>query len=160
MWDALKSGIGAIGRMIGRAVQAIGTALLRMRIAFLMLALIGGLAWAVLRHPPIQTLARGEVGLRTNALTGTVTTFGDGSVLVIPHLHRLRVFGLRDRTYRAEAASRADGADAFQSVEGLSLGVNFSVRYALDPTKLSTIAAGLPDDIDGDVVAPAMQGIA
>ncbi|HKY90386.1 MAG TPA: SPFH domain-containing protein [Nevskiaceae bacterium] len=159
MWDALKSGIGAIGRMLGQGLRALGGGVLRLRVAVVVLALIGGLAWAVQRHPPVHTLARGEVGLRTNTLTGHITEFGDGPVLVVPHLHRLKVFGLRDRTYRAEAASRADGPDAFQSVEGLSLGVDFSVRYALDPKKVGTIAAGLPDDIDGDVVAPAVQGV-
>lgn len=159
MWDLLKSGLEAIGRAIGHLVRGIGTAVVRLRVLIVLVALVGGLAWTAWRNPPVQTLAKGEVGLRTNVLTGSVAEFAAGPVMVIPHVHRLQVFDLRDHTFRSEASSRADGESPFQSVEGLSLGVDFSVRYALDPKKVVAIAAALPDDVDTEVVQPAVQGV-
>ncbi|HEY9025543.1 MAG TPA: SPFH domain-containing protein, partial [Burkholderiaceae bacterium] len=44
-------------------------------------------------------------------------------------------------------------------VEGLSLGVDLSVRYALDGTRIASIARNLPDDVAGEIVQPAVQGV-
>jgi regulator of protease activity HflC (stomatin/prohibitin superfamily) len=56
-------------------------------------------------------------------------------------------------------SASAKGDAAFQSVEGLSVGVDINVRYALDATKLASIAKDLPDDIAAAVVQPAVQGL-
>jgi regulator of protease activity HflC (stomatin/prohibitin superfamily) len=80
-------------------------------------------------------------------------------VIVVPGLHELRVFPLRDQTYRPEQASRVDGPAPLQSIEGLSLGVDLSIRYALDPAKLSVMWKNLPDDIEADIVQPAVHGV-
>jgi regulator of protease activity HflC (stomatin/prohibitin superfamily) len=66
---------------------------------------------------------------------------------------------LRDQTYRPTQSSRADGEAPFQSVEGLSIGVDLSVRYALDPAKVRKMSKDLPDNIGGEVVQPAVQGV-
>ncbi len=78
---------------------------------------------------------------------------------MIPGLHRIRVYSMRDQTYRPEQISRAEGPAPLQSLEGLSLGVDLAVRYALDPAKLRTVSAKLPDNIGGDIVEPAVQGV-
>ena len=44
------------------------------------------LGWALWAHPPLQHVARGEVLVRSNALTGGVSQFQDGAVLVIPEI--------------------------------------------------------------------------
>jgi regulator of protease activity HflC (stomatin/prohibitin superfamily) len=44
-------------------------------------------------------------------------------------------------------------------VEGLSLGVDLSIRYAIDPSRLLAVAASLPENIASEVVEPAVQGI-
>jgi regulator of protease activity HflC (stomatin/prohibitin superfamily) len=54
---------------------------------------------------------------------------------------------------------RADGSAPLQSVEGLSLGVDLSFRYALDPATVSAVSRNLPEDIDGEIVEPAVQGV-
>ena len=64
-----------------------------------------------------------------------VSEWRDGSVFVFPGLHQMRVYSMRDQTYRPEQVSRADGPAPLQSLEGLSLGVDLAVRYALDPEK-------------------------
>lgn len=125
----------------------------------LVLAVIGGIAgYGLWGHPPLRSVGRGEAGIRENRLTGDVTQWRDGSVLVVPVLHDFRVVSLRDRSYRPPEIARADGPKPLQSLEGLSLGVDLSVRYALDPTALRD-AGKLPDDIDADMVEPAVSGV-
>jgi regulator of protease activity HflC (stomatin/prohibitin superfamily) len=124
------------------------------------LVVTGGIvAYALVSHPPLRTVAHGEAGVRGNLLTGEVTQWRDGSVLVIPFVHDMRVFQMRDQTYRPENVSRADGPAPLQSVEGLSFGADLTVRYALDPVKLREVAAKLPDDLDGEIVQPAVAGV-
>lgn len=121
-----------------------------------LLALLGIIVW---RHPPIQTVARGEVAVRSNLLTGHVSQFGEGSLWVVPGLHQLRRFSIRDQLYRPKRSTKATGEAPFQSLEGLSLGVDLAVRYAIDPRHLSALAKDMPDDIAGEVIEPAVQGV-
>lgn len=117
---------------------------------------LGGAGYLAWNHPPLQPVARGELGVRTNQLTGEVTQWREGSALVVPGLHEVRVYSLRDQVYRPGKDGRPA---ALQSVEGLSLGVDIAVRYALDASRVATVAKNLPDDIGGQVVEPAVQGV-
>lgn len=121
-------------------------------------ALISG-SCIVISHDPVQTIEHGEVGVRINQLTGHATELGEGAVLVFPGLHVLRHYSLRDQIYRPNQAEHADDSAPFQSVEGLSLGVDLVIRYALDPAKVVSMANSLPDDINGEVIEPAVQGV-
>ena len=116
-------------------------------------------AYALYQHPPLENIGRGEVGVRINRFTGDISEWREGNVLVLPGLHDIRVFALRDQTYQPEQIRRAEGAAPLQSVEGLSFGVDLSVRYALDATKLRATSKTLPDNISGEVVEPAVQGV-
>lgn len=125
------------------------------------LVIVGVLAtvgYVVLKHPPVETIPPGSVGIRTNTFTGSSIEISQGNVWVLPGMHSLRKFSLRDQVYRVAKGATATGEAPFQSVEGLSLGVDVSVRYALDRTKLSN-AAALPVDVNGEIVAPAVQGV-
>jgi regulator of protease activity HflC (stomatin/prohibitin superfamily) len=117
-----------------------------------------GSVWLAL-HPPFGSVGHGEIGVRVNHFTGRVDAWQEGSVLVIPGVQRLRVFALRDRSYRAAAMARADGPAPLQSVEGLSLGMDVVVRYAIDPTRLTGTGKSLPDDPGTEIVEPALQGL-
>jgi regulator of protease activity HflC (stomatin/prohibitin superfamily) len=116
-------------------------------------------AYALYRQPPFRSIARGEIGIRANHLTGNVSELREGTVLVLPGLQELRVFSLRERVYRPVDSMRADGRAPFQSVEGLSLGVDVSVRYALDPARLRAVWLSLPDDLSADIVQPAVASV-
>jgi len=154
-----------IGRALQQAFGATGTALRALtqtvaghRRTLVTLAVAGASAWALVAHPPLHNVPSGELAVRTNQLTGGSAEFGAGPVLLLPALHVLRSFPLRDQVYRPAPAGA--GAQApFQSVEGLSLGVDLAVRYAFDPAKVGQMARTLPEDINGQVVDPAVQGV-
>ena len=123
---------------------------------------IGGLAvaaYVLYAHPPVQSIDRGEIGVRLNHFTGESVEVSEGAVLVVPRLHELRRFSLRDQLYRPADGVSANGSAPFQSVEGLSLGVDVSVRYALDRQQIAAIARTLPEDISNQVVDPLVRGV-
>ena len=125
------------------------------------LTLLGALGLAiygVATHPPIQPVPTGKVGLRINQWTGSSTSFKEGQATVIPMIHQFRTYSLRDRVYQPGGKGQASGF-SFQSTEGLTLGADFTVRYALDADKLPTMARNLPDDIDNEIVLPVVRGV-
>jgi len=125
----------------------------------LALALTATAACWLYAHPPFTELQRGEIGMRTNRLNGESTEVRDGMVLVVPGLHELRRYSMLDQTYRPVHSAKANGEAPFQSIEGLSLGVDLTVRYALDPAKLRSMSKKLPEDIGGEIVEPMVQGV-
>jgi regulator of protease activity HflC (stomatin/prohibitin superfamily) len=133
--------------------------LVRAQRAVLWIAPIAIVAWLLYHHPPVQSVPRGDVGVRTNQLTGSVTQWREGSVLVLPGLHEMRVYSLRDQVYRAAQVSSASGPAPLQSIEGLSVGVDLAVRYALDPARIASVAKNLPDNYAAEIVEPAVQGV-
>lgn len=133
--------------------------LLQARRALAVTAAAGVAGWVLLAHPPIETAGPGELGVRTNNVTGTVRQWRDGSVLVVPGLHDAQVFAMRDRVYKPAQIASSVGAAPVQSVEGLSVGVDLVVRYALDPARIASTARNLPANLDADIVEPAVQGV-
>lgn len=133
--------------------------LVRIRRVLALAAAVAAAGYGLYRHPPVHTVQKGELGIRTSALSGAAAEFEEGPVLVLPGLHRMRRYPLRDRIYKDYGSASADGAAPFQSLEGLSIGVDLGVRYALDRAQLRRIASQLPEDLDGEVVAPAVQGV-
>jgi regulator of protease activity HflC (stomatin/prohibitin superfamily) len=152
-------------RLTRRSASQVGalsrstTASMPGRASLIALGLLAATGYAIYTHPPMQSITRGEVGMRMNQLTGASTEMRDGAVLIIPGLHELRRFSLRDQVYRPTANASASGAAPFQSVEGLSIGVDISVRYALDANKIATMARDLPEDINREIVEPSVQGV-
>ena len=121
-------------------------------------ALVAGGAWLV-ANPPTESIGHGELGVRLNRWSGAATPTGEGIVVVIPGLHELRRYPLQDRLYRPERSAKANGEAPFQSNEGLSLGVELAIRYALDPQHVDLYSKTRPEDIDTDRVEPAVQGV-
>src|SRR4051812_39069688 len=116
--------------------------------------IVGGLGYALYKEPPMRTVSRSEIGIRINDLTGSVSEFKAANVLVIPGIHHMRVYSLRDQSYRPEKITRADGPAPLQSVEGLSVGVDLSIRYALDPAQIAATSKNLPDALGTELVDP------
>ncbi len=118
----------------------------------------GAVAGAVALQP-VCLIEPGEVGVRANLLTGNRVELRQGWALLVPHLHRLRRYTLRDQTYHPERSVRAADAAPYQSVEGLSIGVDVTVRYALDAERVMTLAQKLPDDVGREIVDPQIEGV-
>ncbi|HZX31026.1 MAG TPA: SPFH domain-containing protein [Rhodocyclaceae bacterium] len=151
--------MGRLGAVAGPAAGRLAKGVHGARLGIIAASLMAAGGYALYKHPPMQSVGRGETAIRVNQLTGDAAEFKDGAVLVIPGLHELRRYSLRDRIYRPTAGASASGPAPFQSVEGLSLGVDISVRYHLDPAQIPATARSLPEDIDGEVVEPVVQGV-
>jgi len=157
--ENIRYSLGKLGSRAGYAAGHLAERAHGAKVGIIALSIAGIGGYALYNHPPMQSVGRGEVGLRVNQLTGAGTEVRDGAVLVIPGLHELRRFSLRDQIYRPEGGASAEGSAPFQTVEGLSIGVDITVRYALDPSRIAAMARALPEDIGGEVVQPAVQGV-
>jgi len=150
--DGPSSPASPIDRLVARLprVRALPLALVAAGVAA---------AWGLYAHPPLATVPGGEIGVRTNRLTGDATLVRPGTVVLLPGLHGLRLIDLREQVYRPTESASASGPAPFQSVEGLSIGVDVVAHYAIDPARVATVARDLPANVGGDVVAPAVQGV-
>jgi regulator of protease activity HflC (stomatin/prohibitin superfamily) len=108
---------------------------------------------------PVRSILPGEVGVRTNRITGHVSTLHEGWAWDVPGMHAFRIFPMRDQIYRPERSARADGAAPFQTVEGLSIGVDVAVRYAIDPSHIVMVSEELPSDVGRELVEPVVDGV-
>ena len=133
------------------------TRVLNRKVLVLAMIALGG--YGLYRHPPIETIGPQQVGIRLNGLTGSTTEVGEGVCLMIPGIHSLRRFPLQSQIYRPERSVKANGPAPFQSSEGLSIGVELAIRYAMDTTRLPQVAKFLPADIGHDLVEPLVQGV-
>lgn len=114
--------------------------------------------YVMVKHPPVHQLEAGHLALRTNLLTGDTTVWRSGPVWALPGLYQVSTYSLQDRTWHANAMASASGPSPAQSVEGLSIGLDLSVRYAIDPARLKTAnASALPVDLETQIVEPAVQ---
>ena len=137
--------IETFGSPRGRRAMAVGT-------------LVGLVVLVVLR-PPMRVVPAGEVGIRINRLTGGLAVVPEGPVLMIPVVHELRRYSLRDEVYRPTGSATADGEAPFQTIEGLSIGVAVTVRYALDRDRVGEVAKRLPTNVGHDLIEPVVDGV-
>jgi regulator of protease activity HflC (stomatin/prohibitin superfamily) len=117
------------------------------------------LGYYLYSRPPFAVAHRGELLVRTNELDGSVAAYSAGTVLALPGIHQTRRFDIRDQVYRPTASANATGPAAFQSNEGLSIGVEITVRWAIDRGRLARMSREYPDDINADLVSPAVEGV-
>jgi len=157
--QAIRNAFATPAARVAAAAQGAGRSLVNARGLIVGALIVAGAGYAIHRNPPVQTVERGEIGVRSNHLTGTVNQFREGSVWVLPGLHDMRRFALRDQVYRPAKGGRATDDSPFQSVEGLSIGVDLSVRYALDPAKVGSMARSLPNDLNAEIIEPSVQGV-
>lgn len=151
LMDSMRS----IGRAGASSLRGIG----RHRSTLLPLALAIAGGWWLAVNPPMDNVPAGEVAVRTNQLTGNADVLPEGPALRVPGLHEVRHFTLRDQVVRPQAGRLATGAAPFQSIEGLSIGVDLTIRYAVDPAQVAQITRKLPPDLDAAVVEPALEAI-
>jgi regulator of protease activity HflC (stomatin/prohibitin superfamily) len=161
-WDRVRQALGERLRrlfaLFARAVRASSVGASKLRGRLIVAALVAALPYGLYAHPPFASIHRGEVLVRTDALDGTAKMFTTGTVLVVPGVHQVRRYSTRDQVYRPVESASAMGPSPFQSIEGLSIGIDLSVRWAIDPSRLAQ-SKELPDDLSADLVRPAVQGV-
>jgi regulator of protease activity HflC (stomatin/prohibitin superfamily) len=95
--------------------------------------------------------------VRVNRLTGSVSVVGEGWHFAPPGLARLLRFPLREQIFRTERGTKTGTDGAFQSMEGLSIGADVTVRYSLDARRIREIAARLPENIAKELIEPVID---
>jgi regulator of protease activity HflC (stomatin/prohibitin superfamily) len=151
--------LGRLGSLVVAALRALVTSFRRYRWRVVITAVLALIVCGLWTHPPFDPVRRGEVLVRTDALDGSVSVYNAGTVLVLPAIHQVRRYSIRDQVYRPTDSASATGSAPFQSVEGLSIGVDLAVRWSVDLVRLARMSKEFPDDISADLVAPAVQGI-
>ncbi len=121
--------------------------------------LIGGVAAALVVAQPIRAIGSDEAAVRVNRLTGSLTVMREGWAIVLPGLHEFRRYPLRDQVYRPESGVKATGDAPYQSLEGLSIGVDVSVRWALDPARMPAVMRMSRDEVTRELVTPSVDAV-
>jgi regulator of protease activity HflC (stomatin/prohibitin superfamily) len=111
----------------------------------------------------IVVVPSGMGGVRISQLAGTLLgTLYPGAHFIAPLVDSVELFDLRDHLFTAglgqeygKASLEKAGLNV-QSREGLSIGLGVTVRYRLDPSKLATVQAHLPQPADKELVPPVV----
>ncbi len=151
--------LGRLGALSATALSFLALSGWRFRWRVTAVVLLGLIVYEIYAHPPFESVRRGEVVARTDVLDGSVSVYNSGTLLVLPGIHQVRRYSIRDQVYRPTESESATGPAPFQSIEGLSIGVDLAVRWTVDRGRLAQMSKEFPDDISADLVAPAVQGI-
>lgn len=159
MSDRIKNVFSTLGSRVSHWTGQLGGAAGRVagRRSVIALAVAGLGAYGLVTHPPLQAVEPGEVAVRVNQLSGGSEEFRDGAALVLPGLHSLRRYSVRDQVFHIAGEVGAGDTAPFQSIEGLSLGIDMSVRYALDGERIGRIARALPENVGPELVEPVIR---
>ena len=110
----------------------------------------------------IVIVPSGSGAVRISQIRGTLPgTLYPGLHFITPLVDSVQVFDLRDHLFTAgivEGAGKATQKNALsvQSREGLNIGLAITVRYRLDPNKLDSVQAHLPQPADKELVPPVV----
>src|ERR1700687_928373 len=111
----------------------------------------------------IIVIPDGSAGVRVSQIWGARPgTLYPGVHLVTPLVDSVTLYDTREQVYTT-AATQQPKSDTevltVQAREGLNIGLAVSVRYRLDPQRLSYIHANLPQPVGVEVVAPTVATI-
>jgi regulator of protease activity HflC (stomatin/prohibitin superfamily) len=111
----------------------------------------------------IVVIPDGTAGVRISQIWGARPgTLYPGVHIVAPLIDSVVLYDTREQVYTTSATDvPKPGADVLmvQAREGLNIGLAVSVRYRLDPQRLSYIHANLPQPVGEEVVAPTVATI-
>src|SRR4051794_9638340 len=103
----------------------------------------------------------GMGGVRVSQIGGTEPgTLYPGLHFMTPMIESVQMFDLRDHLFTAGVVDAGKPGTkknmTVQSREGLNIGMAVTVRYRLDPNKLSSVQAHLPQPADQQLVPPVV----
>jgi regulator of protease activity HflC (stomatin/prohibitin superfamily) len=102
----------------------------------------------------------GSAGVVVSQVSGTEPgALYPGAHWILPLIENVTLYDTRERVFTtALGEKKVDGLQV-QSKEGLPMGLAISVRYRLDPRRLSYIHANLPQPVEEDIVSPVVAGV-
>ena len=111
----------------------------------------------------IVVVPSGMGGVRVSQFSGTLQgTLYPGLHFVTPLVESVETFDLRDHLFTAgiveegaKLGTQKNGLSV-QSREGLNIGLAVTVRYRLDPNKLASVQAHMPQPVDKELVPPVV----
>jgi len=107
--QSVRSALGYSAAGVGRVATSCGSAIRHRAVGLIALSVLAASGYALYTTPPVQSIGRGEVGIRLNQFTGGSVEVREGAALVVPGLHELRRFSLRDQVYRPIGGLEANG---------------------------------------------------
>jgi regulator of protease activity HflC (stomatin/prohibitin superfamily) len=153
----LSAAAGVLVVDVVKAIRESQTLALRWRLAT-RLALVGCVP--LMPALSIVVVPSGMGGVRISQLSGTRPgTLYPGTHFVMPLVHRVALFNIRDQVFAtnpSEAAKDATPVLKVYSREGLPVGLGISVRYQLDPQKLPYVENNLPQPIETEIMPPVV----
>ena len=109
----------------------------------------------------IVVIPDGSAGVRVSQIWGARRgTLYPGVHFVTPLVDSVALYDTREQVYSTSASASAKSENevlTVQAREGLNIGLAVSVRYRLDPRRLDTIHANLPQPVGEEVVAPVVS---
>src|ERR1700690_2640269 len=109
----------------------------------------------------IIVIPDGSAGIRVSQFSGVRPgTLYPGVHLVTPLVDSIVLYDTREQVYTTAPAHSSKSYSevlTVQAREGLNIGLAVTVRYRLDPSKLSTIHQNLPQPVDEQVVGPVVS---
>ncbi len=157
--DLLGRALARSTRALSGAARALLSAARRDRGRIAAAAVVVTAGYGLYAHPPFAVARPSEVLVRTNVLDGLASAYDRGTILMLPGIHQLRRYSTRDQLFRPTDSTSATGKAPYQSSEGLSIGVDLAVRWAVDRERVALMSRDFPDDLNADLVRPAVQGI-
>jgi len=111
----------------------------------------------------IAIVPDGFAGVRVSQVWGARPgTLYSGIHLITPLIDGVELYDIREQVYTTAASSLPKTENevlTVQAREGLNIGLAVSVRYRLDPHRLSYIHSNLPRNVGDEVVAPTVATI-
>jgi regulator of protease activity HflC (stomatin/prohibitin superfamily) len=121
-------------------------------------AIIGALL--ALAGRSIAVVPDGQAAIRVSQISGICPgTMYAGTHLMIPLVQQASFYDIRDRVYSTAALEvRGQKLEVLnvEAREGLQVGLAVSVRYRIDPARISYIQANLPRPVEEEIVAPVV----
>jgi regulator of protease activity HflC (stomatin/prohibitin superfamily) len=111
----------------------------------------------------IVVIPDGSAGVRISQIWGARRgTLYPGVHFVAPLVDSVALYDTREQVYSTAASASTKSENevlVVQAREGLNIGLAVSVRYRLDPRRLDTIHANLPQPVEEEVVRPVVSTI-
>jgi regulator of protease activity HflC (stomatin/prohibitin superfamily) len=115
----------------------------------------------------ITVVSDGYAGIRVSQFSGARPgTLYPGVHMLMPLVDNVVLYDTREQVYTTVTSANATGAGVVnnanevltvQAREGLNLGLSVTVRYRLDPSKLTSIHQNLPQPVGKEVVGPVVS---